>query len=32
VLLIAAVAAATIPITAFGAPNSRAMREALVAD
>ena len=32
VLLIAMVAAATIPFTAFGAPNSRAMREALVAD
>jgi len=32
VLLIATVAAATIPFAAFGAPNSRAMREALVAD
>jgi len=32
VLLIATVAAATIPLTAFGAPNSRAIREALVAD
>ena len=32
VLLIATVAATTIPLTAFGAPNSRAMREALVAD
>ena len=32
VLLIATVAAAPIPLTAFGAPNSRAMREALVAD
>ena len=32
VLLIATVAAATIPHTSFGAPNSRAMREALVAD
>ena len=31
-LLIATVAAATISLTAFGAPNSRAMREALVAD
>ena len=30
VLLIATVAAATIPLTAFGAPNSKAMREALV--
>src|SRR6202789_4495202 len=32
VLLVATVAAATIPLTALGAPNSRAMREALVAD
>ena len=32
VLLIATVAAATTPLLAFGAPNSRAMREALVAD
>jgi len=32
VLLIVTVAAATIPLTAFGATNSRAMREALVAD
>ena len=32
VLLIATVAAATIPLTAFSAPNIRAMREALVAD
>src|SRR5580698_4518534 len=32
VLFIATVAAATTPFTAFGAPNSRAMREALVAD
>src|SRR5271163_3748952 len=32
VLLIATVAATTIPLTAFGAPNSRAMCEALVAD
>ena len=32
VLLIATVAAVTTPLTAFGAPNSRAMREALVAD
>ena len=31
VLLIATVAAVTTPITAFGAPNSRALREALVA-
>ena len=31
-VLIATVAAATIPLTAFGAPNSRGMREALVAD
>jgi hypothetical protein len=31
-LLVATVAAATISLTAFGAPNSRAMREALVAD
>ena len=32
VLLIVTVAAVTIPLTAFGATNSRAMREALVAD
>ena len=32
VLLVATVAVATIPFTAFGASNSRAMREALVAD
>jgi len=32
VLLIAAIAAATISLTAFGAPNNRAIREALVAD
>ena len=32
VLLIATVAVATTPLTAVGAPNSRAMREALVAD
>jgi hypothetical protein len=32
VLLVATVAAATIPFTAFGAPNSRALREAVVAD
>jgi hypothetical protein len=32
VLLSATVAAAAIPLTAFGAPNSRGMREALVAD
>ena len=32
VMLITTVAAATIPPTAFGAPNGRAMREALVAD
>ena len=31
-VLTVTVAAATIPLTAFGAPNSRAMREALVAD
>jgi hypothetical protein len=32
VLLVATVAAATIPFTAGGAPNSRALREAVVAD